>query len=81
MINLELCKTFKSVRTTNWYRHKPESVRKNDAYKIVRDFEIQTDDLITERRPDIVIINKKQINCRIVEVNFSVDNKVEIKEN
>ena len=42
--------------------YKPESAQENETYKILWDFEIQTDHLISARRPDIVIILKKDKN-------------------
>ena len=39
--------------------HNPESVRGNVTQNL-RDFEIQTDHLISTRRPDLVIVNKKK---------------------
>ena len=39
--------------------HNPESVQKNETYKFIWDFEIQTDYLISGRRPDLVRVNKK----------------------
>ena len=40
--------------------HKPESVLENEMNKILLDFEIQTDDLHSSRRPDVVIVNNKK---------------------
>ena len=40
---------------------KPESVLLNEMHKVLWDFEIQTDHLISTRWPDLVIINKKII--------------------
>ena len=37
--------------------HNPESVRENEMYKLLWDLEIQTDHLISVRRPDLVIVN------------------------
>ena len=37
----------------------PESVLENKSQKLLRDFEIQTDHLISDRQPDLVIVNKK----------------------
>ena len=37
--------------------HNTESVLKNETYKPFWDFEIQTDQLISARRPDLVIVN------------------------
>ena len=44
---------------------KTESVLENEAYKILWNFEIQTDHLIPARRPDLVLIIKKKACLRI----------------
>ena len=38
--------------------HKPESVLENETRKILWDLEIQGDHLISDRRPDLVLIKK-----------------------
>ena len=40
--------------------HNSTSVRENDAHKLLGDYVIETDDLIMARRPDLIIINKKE---------------------
>ena len=40
--------------------YNPESVLGNETHKILRDFKIQTDHLISARRPHLVIMNKKK---------------------
>ena len=40
--------------------HNPESILENQTHKILRDFEIQTDHLISARRPDLLIVKKKK---------------------
>ncbi len=39
--------------------HNPAVVLEKDTHKLLWDFDIQTDDLISARRPDLIIINKK----------------------
>ena len=60
--------------------HNPESVLENEAQKLLRDFEIQTDHQISARRPDRVIVNKKKSTFQDVELAFSADPGVELKE-
>ena len=62
--------------------HKPESVLENEMHKILWDFEIQMDHLISARRPDLVLIkkNKKKQTCHLVDSVILVDYRVEIKE-
>ena len=38
--------------------HNPKSIL-NETHKLLWDFEIQMDHLISARRPDVIIINKK----------------------
>ena len=60
VIHWEMCKKFKFDHTNKWYMHNPAPVLENDTHKIRWDFNIQTDHLITVRRPDLIIINKKR---------------------
>ena len=60
--------------------HNPASVLENETHKLFWDFEIQTDYLISARRPDLVIINKEKRTCRIVDFAVSADRRVKLKE-
>ena len=40
--------------------HNPESVREIETHKILWDFEIQTERLISAGRPDLVTVNNKK---------------------
>ena len=60
LANWEMCKKFKFDHANKWYVHNPESVLENDAHKLLWDFDIQTYHLISARRPDLIIINKKK---------------------
>ena len=40
--------------------HKPEFVLENETHKILLNFEIQTDHLISARRADLMIVYKKE---------------------
>ena len=61
--------------------HNLESVLENEMHKLLWDFEIQTDHLISARRPGLVIINKKKRTCRIVDFAVSANHRVKLKEN
>ena len=41
--------------------HNPESVFENETHQVLWDFEIQTDHLISARKPNPVIIIEKKI--------------------
>ena len=84
--NLEKIVHWKLARKCNfeagdkWYEHEPESVLENEDYKILWDFSIQTDHVIEAWRPDLVVVDKKEINCNIIDFEVSGDNRIEQKE-
>ena len=70
VIHWEMCKKFKFDHANKWYMHNPAPVLENDTHKLLWDFDIKTDHLISARRPDRIIINKKKKkenlqNCRL----------------
>ena len=67
VIHWEMCKKFKFNHTNKCYMHKPAPVLENEKHKLRWDFDIQTDHLISDRRLDLIIINKKENlqNCRL----------------
>ena len=60
--------------------HNPESFLENETHKLLKDFEIQTNRLILARRPELIIINKKERTCRIVDFAVQADHGVKFKE-
>ena len=63
----------------------PESVQENETYKILWNFEIQTDHLIFARRPHLAIVKnkkktKKQKNCRMANFVAPADHWVKLKK-
>ena len=62
------------------YEHQPESVLENEDYKILWDFSIQTDHVIEARRPDLVVVDKKERSCKIIDFAVPGDSRIEEKE-
>ena len=50
IIYWELCKEFKFDYSNNWYMHNPKSILENEMHKLLWDFEIQIDHLISAVR-------------------------------
>ena len=44
------------------------------------DFSIQTDHVIEARRPDLVVVDKKERSCKIIDFAVSGDSRIEEKE-
>ena len=74
-IHWELCKNLKFDHTNS-----PESVLEGGTHKILWDFGIKTDHLISTGRSDIIIINKKERTCRIIDFAVQVYHRVKLKE-
>ena len=54
--------------------HNLASVLENDTHKLLWDFDIQTDHLISARRSELIIINKKKKRiCKIVDFAVPAD--------
>ena len=64
VIHWEMCEKFKFDHTNKWYMHNPAPVLENDIHKLLWDFDIHTDHVISARRPDLIIITKKKENMQ-----------------
>ena len=65
--------------------HNPAPVLENDTHKLLWDFDIHTDHLISVRRADLIIINKKKKKkkkrtCKIVVFAVPADHRIKLKE-
>ena len=69
-----MIKKIKFDHTNKWYMRNPEPVLENETHKILWDFEIQTVNLISSRRSELVIVNKKK-------KKNATDNRLKLKEN
>ena len=61
--------------------HNPESVLENEMQNLLRDFEIQTDNQMSDRRPDLLMTNKKKRSCQTENFVVPVDNGIKLKQN
>ena len=69
--------------------HNPVSVLENETHKLLWDFDIQTDHLISARRPDLIINNnkkerkkrKKLRTWKIVDFVVPADHRIKLKVN
>ena len=80
VIHKEMCKKLKFDHTNKWYMHNPAPVLENNTHKLLWDFDIRTDHLISSRRPDLIIINKEKRTCKIVAFAVPADHRIKLKE-
>ena len=79
-IHWDLCKRNGLEHQEKWYEHTPHGALENDDVKLLWDINIQCDNVIEARRPDIVLIDKKERACNIVDIAVPADCRVEEKE-
>ena len=75
-----LAKKYGLPHAEKWYDHNAEAVNENEDVKLLWDFSIQTDKVIHARRPDIVIVKKKDKECMIIDVAVPADSRTWSKE-
>ena len=63
-----------------WYEHEPENVLESEDYKILWDFSIQTNHVIEARRVDLVVVDKKERSCKIIDFAVPADSRIEEQE-
>lgn len=63
-----------------WYKRKPDGEIENKEYKILWDMKIQYDQVIEAKRIDLVFINNKEKEVRMIDVAVPVDLRVNDKE-
>ena len=84
VIHREMCKNFKFDHTNKRYMYNPAPILENDTHKLLWDFDIHIDHLISARRPDLTIINKKnqknKRNCKIVDFAVPAGHSRKLKE-
>ena len=52
----------------------------NDYYRILWDFSIETNHTIEARRPDIIVEDRKNSKCKIIDFAVPYDSRVDNKE-
>ena len=67
-------------RVDKWFEHQPETVLENNDYKLLWDYNIQTDHQIIARRPDLVVINKQEQTYQVIDIAVPEDTAVKAKE-
>ena len=79
-VHWELCKKNGLEYREKWYEHVPEGAVENDSVKILWDINIQCDNIIEARRPDIVLVDKNNRICTIIDIAVPADVRVAEKE-
>ena len=75
-----ICKKNKLEHSVKWYEHAPKGAVENEEIKVLWDINIECDNLREERRPDLIVIDKKGQKGIIINIAVPADVRVEEKE-
>ena len=75
MIHWKLCEKFNPEKSEKWFPHNPQTVSEDVKHKLIWDINIQPDNVIVERRPDVVILNKMEKTAIIIDVAIPGDKR------
>ena len=78
-IHWKICQHYKMNVSNTWYQHETPPVLENDRATILWDFSIQTDRTIKANRPDIVIKDKTEKTCLLLDVSIPSDRNTSLK--
>ena len=78
-IHWKICKHYNIKVTDKYYEHEPKTVTENNEATILWDMPIQTDREIKANRPDIIVKDKKQRTCQLIEISVHTERNTSIK--
>ena len=75
----KMCEEFGIEVKERWYENEHKTVKDNNSVTILWHMPIHTDRTITANRPDIVLKNKKDKTCLLVEKTIPLDTNTSVK--
>ena len=69
----KICKEIDIEVKERWYEHEPKTVSENNSVTTLGDMLIHTDGTIAANTPDIVLKNKKDKTCLLIDMTIPPD--------
>ena len=79
MIHSDLCGKLGYDKDETYYNHGPQPVYASTHNKLLWDFKIPTDNEIEHNKPEIVLLDKIEWKCQIIDVACPSDTRVKDK--
>ena len=80
MVHWKLYEEFSIETSEKWYLHNPKTVTENVNHKLIWDMDILCHNLIVEKKPDIVTVNKMEKTTIIIDVAIPGDNRTSVRK-
>ena len=78
-LHWNICKEYKVDTVDTWYKHNPKTVVEKVDITMMHDMPIQTDRTITTKCPDIVIKNRWENKCTLVDMPYRLTKTLPLK--
>ncbi|XP_068753285.1 uncharacterized protein [Montipora capricornis] len=78
-LHWNLCKELNINVKEKWYEHEPQTVTERDNITILWDMPIQTDREIKANRPDIVIKDKQEKSCLLIDMSIPTEKNTSVE--
>lgn len=72
----KICQGHGAPHAENWYKHHPEAVTKTENVTTLWDYSIQKGKRIKANKPDMVIKDKKEKTCRLIDAKVPAGKNV-----
>ena len=80
LVHWKFCEKHNLEKNEKRYEHCPEGVVKDDDVRLIWDINIQCDNVMEARRPDLILVDKKVKSCVIIDVAVPGDCRIREKE-
>ena len=64
----KILKHYNIKANDKWYEHQPETVTENEKVTILWDMQVNTDKTININKPDIIIKDKQEKTCMLIDM-------------
>ena len=79
-VHWNICNDLGIKTSDKWYEHQPDTVINTDTHTVIWDMAVHTDRHIGANRPDIIIKDKVNSTCKLIDMTVPCDRNVSIKE-
>ena len=75
----EILKHYNIKANDKWYEHQPETVTENEKVTILWDMQVHTDKTIKANKPDIIIKDKQEKTCVLIDMAIPSNRNTSVK--
>ena len=79
-LHWNICNDLEIRTSDKWYDHQPDTVTNTETHTVLWDMAVQTDRHISANRPDIIIKDKMNSTCKLIDMTVPCDKNVSSKE-